>query len=132
MTAIQVDWGDYEETVILMSIRGTWTAKNFYDAMDDMVTKSQGTNASLELMVDLRNSLKPPANIMTMIRTVLNRSLPERIEQVVVIASTSFWERMYNMVDKMFGSQIPIEVTFVDNVDDAYSRLYAFQENTAS
>ena len=125
---IKLDWGDYDNNFAVMTVVGKWSGDEFYNSMSRLVEMSHETENKIEFMVDIRNSVTPPNNLMTLIRTILNRPLPRNIKKVVVISSSSFWNRIYGMVETMYADKIGIPVIFVKTVDEAYQTLEFFED----
>ena len=38
---ITLDWGDFDQTVILMNISGNWTGQEFHEAIHDFINKAK-------------------------------------------------------------------------------------------
>jgi hypothetical protein len=124
---IQLDWGDYDQNFAIMSFHGKWTGDEFVHSIAKLQELGQAASIGIELMVDMRNSLNPPNNLVTLLRSTLNRPLPQNIKQVVVISNSAFWNRIFSMVNTMYGDKINCPVVFVATVDEGYAALDFFK-----
>jgi hypothetical protein len=124
---IELDWGDADQHLVVMHIRGNWTGDELVQRVAQLQVMGREASQSLELMVDIRNSLNPPNNLLTLIGSILTRPLPQNIKQVVVISNTSFWRHIYSVIHKNYRGRITIPVVFVDSVDAAYETLECFK-----
>lgn len=125
---IELDWGDAEQKLAVMHIRGNWTGDELVQAIARLMLMGREASQDIELMVDIRNSLNPPHNLLTLIGSILIRPLPENIKKVVVISHTAFWHRIYSVINKNYRGKITIPILFVDSVDEAYASLDCFQD----
>lgn len=124
---IQLDWGDYDQNFAIMSFHGKWTGDEFVHGIAKLREMGQRATSGIELMVDMRNSLNPPNNLVTLLRSTLNRPLPQNIKQVVIISNSAFWNRIFSMVNTMYGDKISCPVVFVATVDEGYAALDFFK-----
>src|SRR5688572_13908613 len=124
---IQLDWGDYDQNFAIMTFRGNWTGDEFVHTIASLTQMGKESIAGIELMVDMRNSLNPPNNLVTLLRSTLNRPLPQNIKQVVVISNSAFWNRIFSMLNTMYGEKITSPVVFVATVDEGYAALDFFK-----
>jgi hypothetical protein len=125
---IQLDWGDYDQNFAVMTFQGKWTGDEFVHAIARLSAMGAQASTGMELMVDMRNSLNPPNNLLTLLRSTLNRPLPKNIKQVVVISNSAFWNRIFGMLKSMYGGKISAPVSFVPSVDAAYDSLDCFKD----
>ncbi len=124
---IRIDWGDYDQTFLIMSFNGRWTADEYYRAINDLYKHASVQDHALELMVDLRYSVQPPQNLVTLIRSTLNQERSMTIDQVVIITQSGFWQQIFSVVRKVHGRELDTDVHFVESVDQAYSMLSAYK-----
>jgi hypothetical protein len=124
---IQLDWGDYDHNFAIMTFQGKWTGDEFVHSISQLTAMGREATTQIELMVDMRNSLNPPNNLLTLLRSTLNRPLPQNIKQVVVISNSAFWNRIFSMLSSMYGDKIKAPVLFVASVDEAYAGLDFFK-----
>jgi hypothetical protein len=124
---IQLDWGDYDQNFAIMTFQGKWTGDEFVHSIARLTTMGNEATSDIELMVDMRNSLTPPNNLLTLLRSTLNRPMPQHIKQVVVISNSAFWLRIFSMLSSMYGDKISAPVLFVASVDEAYAALECFK-----
>lgn len=126
--SIQLDWGDYDKNFAIMNVHGKWSGDEFVKAIAQLAAMGREAQNGMELLVDVRNSLNPPNNLLTLLRSVLNRPLPPNIKQVVVISNSAFWYRIFSMLNSMYGDKITCPVTFVASVDEGYAALDFFKD----
>ena len=124
---VQLDWGDYDHNFAIMTFQGKWTGDEFVHAVARLSEMGASSPQGIELMVDMRNSLTPPNNLLTLLRSTLNRPLPRNIKQAVVISNSAFWNRIFSMLKSMYGEKISAPVTFVPSVDAAYDSLECYK-----
>jgi hypothetical protein len=124
---IELDWGDADQRLVVMHIRGNWTGDELVHRVAQLQAMGCAASQNLELMVDMRNALNPPPNLVTLIGSILNRPLPQNIKQVVVISNTAFWKQIYSIVSKNYRNKINVPIIFVNSVDEAYEALECFK-----
>lgn len=124
---IRIDWGDYDKTLLIMSFNGRWTADEYYRAINDLYIYASERDHALELMVDVRHSVQPPQNLVTLIRSTLNQERAIAMDQVVVIVQSGFWQQIFSVARKVHGRELDTAVHFVESVDQAYSMLSAYK-----
>ena len=120
---IQLDWGDYDHNFAIMTFQGKWIGEEFVAAIARLSAMCQSKESPIELMVDMRSSLNPPYNLVTLLHSILDRALPFDIQQVIVISNSSFWRQLYSMIEIMYSKKISYTVHFVTTVDEAYALL---------
>ena len=119
---IEIDWGDLDNTIIVMIIKGRWTGEQFYTVVDDLHAMSNEQDAPVRLIADMRYTQSTPKNFLPMLKAVVKR--PNfNIKHAIVVKRSNYWERLIQMLVQSKSITIDIPVTFVDSVDRAYALL---------
>jgi hypothetical protein len=120
---IRIDWGDADHNFVIMTFQAKWKGDEFIQSIIRLSEMGQSVNSGIELMVDMRNSLNPPDNLVTLLRSTLENPLPSNITQVIVISNSAFWKSIYSMLEIMYSDKLRRPIRFVASVDEAYSSL---------
>jgi hypothetical protein len=121
--SIEIDWGDAEQCILVMRFGSKWTGDEFFQSIAQLNSLCGGASQNLELMIDLRKTMTPPSNLITLLASSLNRPRPKNFAQVVIISSFGFWKQMFNILYASYKDKFATPIVFVDNVDKAYSLL---------
>lgn len=125
---IHLNWGDVDETFLILNFDGQWSGEDLYTNIKDFFERVATKDHPIELMVDMRQSLAPPQHLVTMLRSIINRPHDGNVKRVVVIVNSNFWQRIFSVIAKSVQRNISKKVTFVETVDEAYSMLDVYQD----
>lgn len=128
---IIVDWGNLEETIIVWKFRNRWDETDFYDAVERSATLTQSTDACVDYIIDLRQSISSPPNLLAMSRAAIQNHNFENQGRTAVITKSSFWQQLF---DTLLSSvrHFMGHVMFVDSVDAAYDVIAQAQQTHES
>ena len=85
--AIDVNWLNDEQTLILWNVHGNWTLEEFYDAVTTTVDLSKDKTGTVDAIVDATNAgARPSGNLMGPFRHALTRC---NLETVVYVRQRS-------------------------------------------
>lgn len=115
---IVVDWADFEETVIICQLRGNWMGDDFYQARTECFRLVRERNKMTTVIIDLNYSRRSPKNILPMSRAFLEHC-PPYVEKLVILSSTSFWHRIFEMARLVTKFDRP--VCYAQSIDEAYA-----------
>ena len=122
---ITLDWGDFDETFLVWNFNGKWTADAFYQTIEHLKQLSLSKPYPVNVMVDMRQSLAAPNNLLTLLRVAVKSNV-RNIGRVIVISKSGFWLQMYQMLVKTAQLAETTPVTFVGSVDEAYYNIGGF------
>jgi hypothetical protein len=124
---ITVDWGDFEETILIWKIEGSWNIEDYLTARDDALQMVQQRAAVIvDVIADLRRSALLPQNIAWVIRDSLEVAQFNR-GVVAVITPTSYWTQLVKTLQKTYFRTVKFSIYFVNTVDEAYALADAAQ-----
>lgn len=115
---IEVDWGNQDETLLTMKIKGDWTAEELYQAQTDMLAMSQSKTHTVDAIVDMRTANLKMNGLLPVARQALRRR-PRNIGTTAVITHTNFWQRIFQSLPATLLNDF--HVIFVNEVDEAYT-----------
>lgn len=124
---ITVDWGDFEETILVWKIEGNWTLEDY------LVSRDQGTALAeqrapviVDVIADMRRSALMPHNIVAVIRDALEVArFAEGI--ITVITPTNYWTQLVHSMQKTYFRTVKFPIVFVRDVDAAYELVETVQ-----
>lgn len=123
---IQLNWGDVDETFLILNFDGKWSGEDLYSSILDFFERISTKPHPIELMVDMRKSLAPPQHLVTILRSIIKRPHKGEVKRVVVIVNSNFWERIFSVIVQA-APHIGKKVAFVKTVDEAYLMLDVYK-----
>lgn len=119
---IEVDWGNQEETLIVMKINGKWTSEEFNRAMSQLSELSKSKSYQPTLMADLRYAMYTPVGFLSTLRAAM-RSREEMIDCAIVVTTSGLWQKMIDIIEQASTLRVTIPLHFVETIDEAYALL---------
>lgn len=123
---ITYDWGNHEDTLMVVYFVGRWDLDEFRYASNEIVQLAQCRDEPIVILIDLRRSSGAPTGIMP-IAFQYGRTYPKNIQRVIIISRTIIWEKLWDTIETIFGkTNFPIH--FVKEVDMAYQLASEYVE----
>jgi len=119
---ITTDWGNYEETIIVMRIEGHWQTVDFDIHLAYLQQMVKSKSHPLCLMFDARLAAPVPAAIVKRINAQLTDK-QSQLERIVAII-TEQQKHTLALISNFYPALVT-EVVVVDTVDDAYQLILA-------
>lgn len=116
---INVDWGDFDEHLIIVKISGQWSLTEYRNAMKEMFALIRSKPHVVDVLVDLQGAAQAPSNIIPVAVNDL-RSRPKNQGKVVVISHNPIWSKIWGITQKIHRTQ-NIKLHFVPSANEAYA-----------
>ena len=117
--AIVADWGNYEETLMILKFEGRWTAKEFLEATEKTNQAIRAKPHTVNIICDLRRTgLHAPPNLLSLAKGTLRDAAPN-YGNIVVLSQSRFW-RMLVEVLQGTGVADMSHFHFTADVTEAY------------
>lgn len=114
---IIIDWGNWEETMIILRIEDDGTAQDFQLVSFKLRSLLMSSSVDIDLILDLRLCNKSLPKIVSLLDAELNNRLPN-LNKVIVLA-TPAQEQTMHIISNFYPNLIR-EIMLVETVDDAY------------
>lgn len=115
-------WGDDTHNYYVLVFNGRWTSEDCVNMLKQMYQEISQQTKYVSIMMDFRHSGQPPLDILHAVAPFAN-GYPRNIENIVMIANTNLWKRLYQTI--MYSHNLPIKYYTVRSVDEAYQLLIA-------
>ncbi|GAB5491725.1 MAG: hypothetical protein Phog2KO_19400 [Phototrophicaceae bacterium] len=117
---IIVDWGNYEETLIVLRMVDIWDYGEFQVASKKIHQMLASIPNDVDLMIDIR----PSNNVSAMMVRLLNREIKHREHNLrhIIAISTPVQTRMLTLASEFYPS-ITHDIQIMESVDHAYQYL---------
>jgi hypothetical protein len=126
MAEILVDWGNQEETFLVVTIDGKWTVRDLADFMSEIIQLARSKPHDVQVIVDLQRSGRTPKGIIAASQSILS-DMPDNLTKIILLSRRSVWRSVWYAVKGMYRHS-PVEFHFVKTVEEAYA-LIPGQEN---
>jgi hypothetical protein len=117
-----IDWGDDEETFIVVKFNHAWTPEDFVEAVEKIVEFAQQRNETVNVIVDLQRASILKGNIIALGRWG-QRTARDHVDTVVVVTQSAFWQIISQMVARIYPNDVLSTIHFVNHADQAYAIL---------
>lgn len=119
---IHVDWGDHDETFIVMKLERYWQAADYYRAFDALRALSYTKQVPIPLLVDTRSSLTWPRATLSIFRHALTNRRA-KTNAVVIIVNGDMLKRTIALLPTDLRQASEDWMHCVETVDEAYALL---------
>jgi hypothetical protein len=116
---IITDWGNVEETLLVLKFGNEWTAKEFVQAARQTDTLLRQKSYRVNIICDLRRTgFNAPPNLLTLAKGAL-RDGASNVGNIVMLSQSRFWRMM---IEVLQGTGVARDVCFffTADVDEAY------------
>jgi hypothetical protein len=118
--AIEVDWGNLEETLATMKFRGDWNAQHLLDAQTQFCEMAELKTHTVDVIVDMRAASLKMNGVLALARRVIP-ACPQNVGRIAIITTTAYWEQMYRTLPDDLTDTLRVQ--FVSDVDAAYAAI---------
>lgn len=119
---IIIDWGNLEETLIVMRVVDKWSYQQFQSALQKIHQMLALKLLDVDLMIDIRLADNLPASTFHSLNQEIEHRLPS-LRHIIAI-STSVQERTIHLAAN-FYPKIVSEILITRSVDKAYQYVSA-------
>lgn len=119
--AVSIEWANHEHTVILWTISGKWTWKEFDAAHEKMIRMSASVNHLVDSIYDLRQSILIPADVTTHVKYAFPHK-PSNLRHMIAVGLDSYLQLLWNTLTSM-PSLRQWRAHFVDTMEEAYALI---------
>ncbi|MCB9458161.1 MAG: hypothetical protein H6670_00825 [Anaerolineaceae bacterium] len=123
---LSIDWGNVEETILIIKPALRWTDEDYHREIPLMVQKMQSKPYPVDVIIDLRQVMHNPPNLINICRDARLR-FKDFDNLVVVISNNHFWQTLNNTVVRQMPG-IKVNVFFTRSVDEAYREVENIQK----
>jgi len=116
---ITVDWGNYEESLLVMIFVSKWSLDDYHDAIKQAYQLGQSKPYPIAFMVDMRRSSGAPHGFLYTSYQYA-RMQPNNTRCMVIISKSTIWQKLWQTALLIYGPIANSNVIFVDSVDKAY------------
>lgn len=131
---IDIDWGNREETILVMTFQEGWGAADWMNAIDQLDIVYSNAKQTIHLILDMQHSAESPSNLihLTQLGLQKDKTGKNKVGIVTIISKTGFWKRIFDVVSRLV--KVRYDVHFVSDTHEAYkiieSRISLFNEDT--
>lgn len=125
---VSVEWDNEERTIILWTVAGKWTWKEFDAAYEKMKEMAGSVSHPIDGIYDLSQSILIPADVATHVKFAFPYR-PPNLRHIIAIGLDSYIQLLWNTLTTM-PSLKQWRVHFVDTMEEAYA--FIEQANAAS
>ncbi|MBZ0289918.1 MAG: hypothetical protein K8I30_20005 [Anaerolineae bacterium] len=122
--AIEVFWGNPEQTIVCSRFGEMWTLEDTHQMIDDMHALTSSVTHTVHTILDFTDSRVSPTRLLSSGNHIEKRSVPNSGISVIVKAN-GFVKAMAQLITKMFIKDV--KVFFVDSLDDAYNIIEQYE-----
>jgi len=121
---ITLSWDEQHSHIIQLSVNGSWTWEEFYNAMSAMHKEMDASEqTTVDFILDLRNGNKMPSNLLSNMRQVSNRKHPKS-GRMIVVGAGRFAELMFDVMGKVLPERMK-QIDLVETMEEAYELIAA-------
>lgn len=126
MAEILVDWGNQDETFLVVTLSGKWDVRDLADFMGEVIRLARSKSHDVQVIVDLQRSGRAPQGIIAASQSILS-DMPDNLTKMIILSKRSVWRSVWYAVKGMYRHKA-VEFCFVKTVEEAYA-LIPGQEN---
>lgn len=116
---VTVEWANADQRVILWTITGKWTWKEFDTAYEKMQAMAASVNHNVDGIYDLSQSILIPADVTTHVKFAFPYR-PPNLRHVIAVGLDSYIQLLWNTLTTM-PSLRQWRAHFVDTIEEAYA-----------
>lgn len=126
---ISVDWGDPQETFLVMFIEGDWTTSMMLDTAQKVNALVKSKPYPVHLLIDMHTAGIMPRDLFTFLPTII-RHRPKNAGKTVVISKNNVWHNLWQILQKAIHYIHEHDFLFVTDANDAYTLLRSGSDST--
>lgn len=120
MSKFDIDWGNVEETLLIITFNTGWNFKDYTDGLHELKSIALSKNHKVNLFFDFQMTKSVPRDLPSMMKHGQN-FLIDNSGIIVLISPSSVWTKLYRSFQYLLPSGIKIQ--FAPNTDVAYQLL---------
>ena len=118
--AIELDWGNAEETLLIWTCDTHWTSEEYYEAVVAGKNMIESQSHPVDVIVDMQFNRMRPMQLLQLAKYgYRHRSL--NVGTVVLIYRSTFWLFLEDTLQSIFGHEF--NLLFVRDANEAYDVL---------
>ena len=125
---ISVDWGDPQETFLVMFVEGEWTTPMMLEATKKVNTLVASKSYIVHLLIDMHTAGTMPRDVFTLLPTLI-RHRPKNAGETIVISKNSIWHNLWQILSKATNYIHEHDFIFVADANEAYTILNAHRNS---
>lgn len=124
--AVDVYWGDEEQTIVVYEMSKDWSWSEFYPVLDTALAMENSVTHRVDVIVKLPHHFRLPANTLTNVKSAAH-ARPENLHLVMIISQQSLITAIYE-VAKRVTNIIKENFQVVPTYEDALAIIMADRE----
>lgn len=123
--AIELQWIDQQQTLILLEFKRGWTWAELYDAVREADQQIGSVPHTVHLLLDLTNAGRPPFDFMQVAGELFASGDARHNEGLRIVVGANWLLRSaYNTLSKLYGSKLAERpILFADTLNEARALL---------
>lgn len=118
--AINIDWGNLEQTILIWTCETEWTTEEYYEAVRESKSLIESKSYDVDVMVDMQFNRMRPTMILQLVKYGL-RNRAQNVGTVILIYSNSFWLFMEETLKRVLAGEL--NFMFAQDANEAYQIL---------
>jgi len=121
---IEIDWGNFDETILIWAFHKNWTANDFIDAIgtSTALIHQRTTQGTVHILLDIQHTQHLPSNMFAIGRKAIQRSMQSNHRGLIVVINQSeLWNRLYDVLEQMIPNTL--NICFAKDADEAYKLI---------
>jgi len=118
--AIDIDWGNIEETILIWTCDTEWTAEDYYAAVRTSKELIESKPYTVDVMVDMQFNRMRPTMILQLAKFGY-RNRCQNVDSVVLIYKNAFWLFLEETLQRIFSRDL--NLMFAQDANEAYHLL---------
>lgn len=120
MGKIAFDWGNHDETLLIIHFQDGWTIDEYLSSVQVMQKMLLSKTNDVDIFVDFQHSQSHAQNLLTTIRRAM-KYRATNVGKIIVITKSSFWKSLYETSKHMLPETLSVH--FAPDSDEAYRIL---------
>lgn len=118
--AIELDWGNANETLLIWTCDTHWTSEEYYEAVQTGVEMIDSKAHPVDIIVDMQFNRMRPAMLLQLAKHGYRRR-SRNVGTVVLIYRSTFWLFLEETLQSIFSNDF--RLLFVEDANEAYAAL---------
>lgn len=120
--AIELDWGNAEESLLIWTCDTHWTTDEYYKAVEVCVDMINRQPHKVDVIVDMQFNRMRPSLLLQLAKFGYRRR-SRNVNTVVLIYRNSFWLFLEDMLQRIFANEF--NFLYAQDANEAYALLTA-------
>jgi|GEM_PF-1989284 len=121
--AIDIDWDDHDETLLVVTFDKMWDGNDFIDLVEQLNEIYSMAKHQIHIILDMQRGTETPEHLIYLTQMGLKRNTSNRdkVGTIVIISKTDLWRRIYEIATMLMNTDY--DVHFVKDTSHAYELL---------